>query len=73
MKLDYDEISRSLMNLDKDHKLPENILKVCLSNYPTPQEAEALSKYIYASDEETKELNKAEMFLLNVCIFIYIN
>eukprot|EP00833_Pecoramyces_ruminatium_P017470 jgi/Orpsp1_1/1191502/evm.model.d7180000086404.2 len=54
------------MNLDKDHKLPDNILKVCLTNYPTPQEAEALSKYIYATDEETKELNKAEMFLLNL-------
>ncbi|OUM65318.1 hypothetical protein PIROE2DRAFT_60114 [Piromyces sp. E2] len=66
LKLDYNEISKSLMNLDKDHKLPDNILKVCLTNYPTPQEAEALSKYIYASDEETKELNKAEMFLLNL-------
>jgi len=54
------------MTLDKDHKLPENVLKVCLTNYPTPQEAEALSKYIYATDEELKELNKAETFLLNV-------
>lgn len=66
LKLDFDEISMSLMNLDKDHKLPDNILKVCLTNYPTPQEAEALSKYIYATDEETKELNKAETFLLNL-------
>jgi len=57
------------MNLDKDHKLPDNILKVCLSNFPTQQEAEALSKYIFASEEETKDLNKAEMFLLNVCLF----
>ncbi|ORX59890.1 FH2-domain-containing protein [Piromyces finnis] len=66
LKLDYNEISKCLMNLDKEHKLPDNILKVCLTNYPTPQEAEALSKYIFASDEETKELNKAEMFLLNL-------
>jgi len=66
LKLDYDEIANSLMTLDKDHKLPDNILKVCLTNYPTPQEAEALSKYIYATDEELKELNKAETFLLNL-------
>jgi hypothetical protein len=66
LKLDFSEISKSLMNLDKDHKLPDNILKVCLSNFPTQQEAEALSKYIFASEEETKDLNKAEMFLLNL-------